>query len=200
MNKKIKFLSKIGLAFLILLTVSFVFYGNKKSSFSQKASGESLIKAAFDKFGSDSDDLYLISEVVQTRYEASSPSVSLQGNLSAIEDGKIELNDRSFAVQRGKLYWSTDTEEGSTKEALAYFGKENAFTSEGVDIVRDFYIPSPLKLGFENGSNLEFSRDEGIKLDWNADERNEYPLVVVLQYIPEESDALVTKQFEFNDR
>lgn len=200
MKKTIKFLSTIGLVCLVLLSISLAFPGDRNSSISPRVSGESLIMAALSRLDSDSDDMFLISEVVQTRYEASAPSVSFQGNLPAIDEGKIDLNNRSYAVRRGSLYWSTADDSRSTDEALSYFGRENTFSIDGTDIVRGFYIPKPLKIGFGNADGLDFKRDEGIKFYWNSDERNEYPLVVVLQYVSDDGKQMVTKQFNYSDR
>lgn len=204
MKKKIQILSIIssGCLAALLLSVFFGFSENKDFSLSRKASAASLIQTVYsvDSAVEGSDDLLLINEVVQTKYGTQAQSVSFQGNLAAIDEGKIDLNDRSFAVERGSFYWSTATDPESTEPSQAYFGADNAFRVDGEEIVRDFYVPRALKLDFENGRDLEFSRAEGIRFSWNTDERNEYPLVVVLQYIPEEGKELLTKQFQFSDR
>lgn len=200
MKKTIKFLSTIGLVCLVLLSIALAFPGSKNSSISPQVSGESLIMATLGRDDSNSDDLFLISEVVQTKYEASVSSVSLQGNLTTVDEGRIYLNERSYGVKRGSLYWSTANDTGSTDDVLGCFGRENTFSLDGAPITRGFYVPKPLKLGFENAVALEFKRDEGIKLSWNADERNEYPVVVVLQYVSDDDKGLVTKQFSYSDR
>jgi hypothetical protein len=201
MKKKIQILSVVTLGCLALLSISFGFSGNKNLSFSQKVSAASLIRAAYNQSDAETiDDILLINEVVQTKYDTTATTVSFQGNLSGIDGGKVDLNDRSFGIKRGTFYWSTDTDRESTESANGYFGAENTFSVEGEEVVRDFYIPKPLKLEFENGRDLEFSRDEGIKFRWNSDERNEYPLIVVLQYIEADGKELVTKQLRFNDR
>jgi hypothetical protein len=204
MKKKIQILSIISSACLaaLLLSVFFGFSENNDFSLSRKTAAASLIRTVYngDSAAEGSDDLLLISEVVQTKYDTQAASVSFQGNLAAIEEGRIDLNDRSFEVKRGSFYWSTATEPESTEPSQAYFGADNSFRVDGEEIVRSFYVPRSLKLEFENGRDLEFNRAEGIRFRWNPDERNEYPLVVVLQYIPEEGKELLTKQFRFSDR
>lgn len=201
MKKKIQILSVISFGCLALLSISFGFAGNKDFSLSGKVSAASLIKAAYySQSATSSDDILLVNEVVQTKYGVQTPSVSFQGNLSAIELGKVDLNDRSFSISRGSFYWSADIDRESSDSAQGYFGTENTFSVEGNEIVRGFYIPNTLRLEFVNGENLEFSKDEGIKFRWNTDERNEYPVIVVLQYIEEGGKELLTKKFSFNDR
>lgn len=202
MKKKIQILSVISFASLLLVSVFFGFSGNRKFSLSRNASAETIIKTAYSESGGESsdDDIYLINEVIQTKYDTSDPSISFQGNLAAIEEGKVDLNDRSFDIQRGSFYWSTATEPESTETAQEYFGSENTFAVEGEEVASGFYIPRALKLEFENGDNLEFNRDEGIRFRWNSDERNEHPVIVVLQHIPEEGEEILTKQFSFDDR
>ena len=190
----------ISFGCLLLLSLAFGFSEKNDFSISRKASAASLIRAAYAQPAAEtSDDLLLINEIVQTKYDKLTPTVSFQGNLAGIEDGKVDLNDRSFPVERGSLYWSTATDRESSETVERYFGAENTFSAEGEEIVRDFYIPGALKIDFENGRDLEFSKAEGIRFRWNADERNEYPLIVVLQYIQEDGKELLTKQFSFND-
>lgn len=204
MKKRIQILSIISSSCLaaLLLAVFFGFSENKDFSLSRKAAAASLIKTVYSGGESgveSSDDLLLIGEVVQTKYGTQAPSVSFQGNLAAIEEGRIDLNDRSFDVTRGSFYWSTATDPESTEPSQAYFGAENTFRLDGEEIVPNFYVPRALELEFENGRDLEFDRAEGIRFRWNTDERNEHPLIVVLQYIPEEGEELLTKQFTFTD-
>jgi hypothetical protein len=201
MKKKIQILSVISFASLLLLSVFFGFSGNKSFSLSRNASAETIIRTAYSESGVESsDDIYLINEIIQTKFDTAAPSVSFQGNLAAIEEGRVDLNDRSFDIQRGSFYWSTATEPESTEPAQEYFGSENTFAVDGEEVASNFYIPRALTLEFENGDNLEFNRDEGIRFNWNSDERNEHPVIVVLQYIPEEGEEILTKQFSFDDR
>lgn len=199
MKKKIKILSNLGLTVLLFSGVFLVFSGNKNSTFSRKASGENLITAFYNRAASESEDILLINDVVQTKYGNSVSTISLQGNLSEINEGKVDVNEISTTIAKGTFYWSTANDQDSTDTVEAYFGAENTFTVNG-EVINGFYIPQPLRLEFENGSDFEFNREEGINFRWNSDERNEYPLIVVLQNDAENDEQLITKQFSFNER
>lgn len=201
MKKKIQILVNLSLVGLLLSGMFLAFSGSKNSAFSRKASGANLITAIYNRMTSENNaDLLLINDVVQTKYGESASIVSLQGNLPAIGEGRVDVNRLSTPIEKGTFYWSTVNDPRSSETVEAYFGAENTFAVNGEEVVRGFYIPQKLKLEFENGNDLKFNREEGIRFRWNADERNEYPLIVVLQNDSEKEDQLITKQFSFNER
>lgn len=195
--------------FCLITSITFIatsYSCNKdKQMINKGQSPVEILKASYKRSTNNAGELYMINDLVQTKFGAFSSQYHFQGAFIASNFVQnVAFNSYQIAVSNNSFFSSSAVDSAAlANNQDDYFGANNLVLINGDTLLKEFYAPKPVQISFVGiapNQDFTFSKSNGINLVFSDDLNNSNPIVVVLQYIPENAQsgqAVLTKTFTY---